>query len=107
MRFSIDVNTDCIRWYAAYPVSFRHLDDMMEERGAEVDHSSINCWAIRLMVLLEKAIRKYMRPDGFSSRMEETYILVKGVWKYLNRAVHKAAKTSPSAAWLRERCRFI
>jgi putative transposase len=47
MRFPIDVILVCIRWYAAYPLSYRHLEEMMEERGVEVDHSSINRWAIR------------------------------------------------------------
>ena len=47
MRFPIDVILVCIRWYVAYPLSYRHLEEMMEERGVSVDHSSINRWAIR------------------------------------------------------------
>ena len=43
MRFPIDVILVCIRWYAAYPLSYRHLEEMMQERGVVVDHSSINC----------------------------------------------------------------
>jgi putative transposase len=42
MRFPIDVILVCIRWYAAYPLSYRHLEEMMQERGVSVDHSSIN-----------------------------------------------------------------
>ena len=42
MRFPIDVILVCIRWYVAYPLSYRHLEEMMEERGVAVDHSSIN-----------------------------------------------------------------
>jgi transposase-like protein len=42
MRFPIDVILVCIRWYAAYPLSYRHLEEMMEERGVFVDYSSIN-----------------------------------------------------------------
>ena len=41
MRFPIDVSLVCIRWYAAYPLSYRHLEEMMEERGVQVDHSTI------------------------------------------------------------------
>jgi hypothetical protein len=48
MRFPIDVILVRIRWYAAYPLSYRHLEDIMEERGVSVDQSSINRWAIRL-----------------------------------------------------------
>jgi len=42
MRFPIDVILVCIRWYAAYPLSYRHIEEMMEERGVSVDHSTIN-----------------------------------------------------------------
>ncbi|PUA18612.1 IS6 family transposase [Glaciimonas sp. PCH181] len=93
MRFPIDVILVCIRWYAAYPLSYRHLEEMMEERGVVVDHSSINRWAIRFLPLLEKAFRKHKRPVGGSWRMDETYIKVKGVWRYLYRAVDKDGNT--------------
>src|SRR5471032_1423250 len=93
MRFPIDVIMVCIRWYVAYPLSYRHLEEIMEERGVSVDHSSINRWAIRFLPLIEKMARKHKRPVGASWRMDETYIKVKGVWKYLYRAVDKQGKT--------------
>ena len=93
LRFPIDVILVCIRWYAAYPLSYRHLEEMMQEREVFVDHSSINRWAIRFLPLLEKVFRKHKRPAGVSWRMDETYIKVKGQWKYLYRAVDKAGKT--------------
>ena len=93
MRFPIDIILVCIRWYAAYPLSYRHLEEMMQERGVFVDHSSINRWAIRFLPLLEKVLRKHKRPVGGSWRMDETYIKVKGAWKYLYRAVDKEGKT--------------
>lgn len=93
MRFPIDVILVCIRWYAAYPLSYRHLEEMMEERGVFVDHSSINRWAIRFLPLLETVFRKHKHPVGGSWRMDETYIKVKGDWKYLYRAVDKQGKT--------------
>jgi transposase-like protein len=93
MRFPIDVILLCIRWYAAYPLSYRHLEEMMQERGVAVDHSSINRWAVRFLPLLEKSFRQYKRSVGGSWRMDETYIKVKGAWKYLYRAVDKEGKT--------------
>ncbi len=42
LRFPIEVILVCIRWYAAYPLSYRHIEEMMEERGVCVDHSSIH-----------------------------------------------------------------
>ena len=93
MRFPLDIILVCIRWYAAYPLSYRHLEEMMQERGVFVDHSSISRWAIRFLPLLEKVFRNHKRPVGGSWRMDETYILMKGTWKYLYRAVDKAGKT--------------
>ena len=91
MRFPIDVILVCIRWYTAYSLSYRRLEEMMQERGVFVDHSSINRWAIRFLPLLEKVFRKHKRPVGGSWRMDKTYIKIKSAWKYLYRAVDKAA----------------
>jgi putative transposase len=93
MRYPMDVILQCIRWYAAYALSYRNLEEMMEERGVFVDHSSINRWAIRFLPLLEKVFRKHKRAVGGSWRMDETYIKIKGVWKYLYRAVDKEGQT--------------
>jgi putative transposase len=93
MRFPIDVILVYIRWYAANLLSYRYLEKIMEERGVSVDHSSINRWANRFLLLIEKMARKYKRPIGGSWRMDGTYIKVKGVWKYLYRAVDKQGKT--------------
>ena len=54
---------------------------------------SINRWAIRFLPLLEKAFRHHKHVVGHSWRMDETYIKIKGVWKYLYRAVDKEGKT--------------
>src|SRR5450830_84470 len=93
MRFPLEIIAVCIRWYAAYPLSYRHLEEMMQERGAFVDHSSINRWAIRFLPLIEKTSRTYKRPVGRSWRMDETSIKIIGHWKYLYRAVDKEGPT--------------
>ena len=93
MRFPLEMISVCIRWYAAYPLSYRHIEELMQERGAFVDHSSINRWAIRFLPLLEKTFRKYKRPVGSSWRMDETYIKINGQWKYFYRAVDKEGQT--------------
>lgn len=46
MRFPIDAILVCIRWCAACPSNYRHLEEVMQKRGVFVDHSSINRWAI-------------------------------------------------------------
>ena len=93
MRCPIDIILVCIHWYVTYPLSYRHLEEMMDERGVSVDHSSIDRWAIRFFPLIEKVSRKHKRPVGGSWRMDKTYIKVKGVWKYLYRSVDKDGKT--------------
>ena len=61
MRFPINVILVCIRWYAAYPLSYRHVEEMTDVRGVSVDHSSINRRAIRFLPLIEKTARKQKR----------------------------------------------
>lgn len=93
MRFPKEIILVSIRWYAAYALSYRNLEEMMQERGGVVDHSTISPWAIRLLPLLEKVFRQHKRPVGGSWRMDETYIKVGGRWKYLYRAVDKEGAT--------------
>ena len=76
-----------IRWYVAYPISYRQLEEMMQERGVAVDHSTLNRWVIKYAPQIEKHFRLRRRPVGKSWRLDETYIKVKGEWKYLYRAV--------------------
>ena len=93
LHYPLDVILTCVRWYVAYPLSLRHLEDMMAERGVSVDHSTVHRWAIKLLPVLEKAFRHRKRPVGKSWRMDETYIRVKGEWRYLYRAVDRDGNT--------------
>ena len=82
-----------VRWYFAYPLSTRHVEELMEERGVELAHATINRWVIKYSPLLEEAFHRRKRPVWVSWRMDETYIRVQGAWKYLYRAVDKYGKT--------------
>ncbi|KJK23999.1 integrase [Burkholderiaceae bacterium 16] len=93
LHHPLEVMLTCVRWYVAYPLSLRHLEEMMAERGISVDHSTVHRWALKLLPVLEKAFRRHKRAVGRSWRMDETYIKVKGEWKYLYRAVDKAGDT--------------
>ncbi len=93
LHYPMDVILLCVRWYVAYSLSLRDLEEMMAERGFEVDHSTVHRWVIKLVPFFEKAFRKYKRPVGKSWRMDETYVKVSGDWKYLYRAVDKAGQT--------------
>jgi transposase-like protein len=68
----------CVRWYVAYPISYRRLEEMMEERGVEVDHSTLNRWVVKYVPLLDQQFRARKRPVGSSWRMDEAYVKVKG-----------------------------
>ncbi|MCP9270404.1 IS6 family transposase [Xenorhabdus sp. XENO-1] len=83
----------CVRGYLTYALSLRNLEEMMAERGIEVDHATLHRWAIRLVSLLNKAFRRHKRSVGRRWRMDETYIKVKGQWKYLYRAVDSTGQT--------------
>lgn len=65
----------------------------MAERGVAVDHSTLHRWVIRLVPLLDKAFRRHKRAAGRRWRMDETYIRVRGQWKYLYRAVDTDGQT--------------
>ena len=92
-HFPQDVILMGVRWYVAYPLSTRHVEELMEERGVEVDHSTINRWVIKYSPQLEEAFHRHKRPVWVSWRMDETYIKVKGEWRYLYRAVDKQGQT--------------
>src|SRR5499427_6231290 len=82
-----------VRWYVAYPLSTRHVEELMAERGVDVDHSTINRWTIKYSPLLEEAFHRRKRPMWVSWRMDETYVKVKGQWRSLYRAVDKTGQT--------------
>jgi hypothetical protein len=91
-HFEQDIILWGVRWYVAYPISYRKLEEMMEERGVEVDHATLNRWVLKYIPVLEQAFRLRKRPVGTSWRMDETYVRIKGAWKYLYRAVDKAGQ---------------
>jgi transposase, IS6 family len=82
-----------VRWYCRYALSYRDLEEMMSERGVEVDHSTPNRWVLKYAPELDKRIRPHLKPTNDSWRVDETYIKVRGVWKYLYRAVDSAGNT--------------
>ena len=92
-HFERDVILWGVRWYVAYPISYRQLEEMMEERGVEVDHSTLNRWVLKYVPLLDQAFRVRKRRVGGSWRMDETYVRIRGQWKYLYRAVDRAGNT--------------
>lgn len=70
-----DIILMLVRWYLAYSLSYRDVEELALERGLKVDHSTINRWVLRYAAQLEKVFRKRQkRPVGISWRMDETYM---------------------------------
>jgi transposase-like protein len=62
---------------------------MFRERGFEADHSTIDRWVLAYAPVIEKRLRQFRRPHCGSVRIEETYIKIRGKWRYLYRAIDK------------------
>jgi IS6 family transposase len=93
-HFKGEIILGCVRWYCKYGISYRDLEEMMLERGVEVDHSTLYRWVQQYAPELEKRLRWFYRPRmGESWKVDETYIKVKGKWKYLYRAITKSGDT--------------
>ena len=93
LHYPLEVMLTCVRWYVAYPLSLRHIEEMMQERGVFVDHATVHRWAIKMVPVLAAIFRRRKRQAGGSWRMDETYIKVAGKWRYLYRAVDRAGDT--------------
>lgn len=88
-RFPVEIILLCVRWYCKYGISYRDLAEMMQERGVEIDPSTIFRWVQRYAPEIEKRVRQYQGYRSGSWRVDETYVRVGGRWKYLFRAVDK------------------
>jgi transposase-like protein len=93
LHYPVDIIAQCVRWYLAYTLSLRNLEEMMTERGIIVDHSTLSRWVHRLVPLITKRYRPNKPAVGRRWRMDETYIKIKGQWRYLYRAVDSNGNT--------------
>ncbi len=92
-QFDQSVILLCVRWYLAYNLSLRDLEEMMAERGIAVDHTTIHRWTIRYSPLLLERFNGRKRGVTGKWHMDETYIKVRGQWMYLYRAIDSVGDT--------------
>ena len=83
----------CVRWYLSYPLSYRQVAEMVNERGLGIHHVTVFRWVQEYSPEIEKRCRPHLHSTNDSWRVDETYIQVKGQPKYLYRAVDSAGNT--------------
>jgi IS6 family transposase len=85
--FPPDVIVLAIRWYLRFALSYRDIEELLGERGIEVDHVTIYRWVQRFTPLLAEAARPCRHAVGDRWQVDETYVKVAGRWRYVYRAV--------------------
>src|SRR3954468_250134 len=88
-QFTAEVILWAVRWSLMFPISYRDLELMLQDRGVEVDHTTLFRWIQAYAPELEKRIRPHLRACNGSWRVDATYVKVKGRWTYLYRAVSR------------------
>lgn len=93
-HFKYEIIILAVRWYCKYGISYRDLEEMLSERGIKVDHSTIYRWVQYYAPKILDKLKWYWKPKlGYSWRVDETYVKVKGQWAYLYRALDKHGNT--------------
>ena len=86
-RFPPDIIVLAVRWYLRFGLSYRDVEELLAERGIEVDHVTIYRWVLRFTPLLADAAhpcRHAVRDRWF---VDETYVKVAGRRRYVYRAI--------------------
>ncbi|MBM1175598.1 IS6 family transposase [Microvirga arabica] len=104
-QFDRSVILLCVRWYLAYNLSLRNMEEMMAERGISVDHATVHRWVIRYSPELLKRFNLRKRKVSRNWHVDETYIKVRGRWNYLYRAIDSNGDTVEF--WFSERRNLI
>ncbi|MET8354233.1 MULTISPECIES: IS6 family transposase [unclassified Micromonospora] len=86
-RFPPEVIVVAARWYLRYCLSYRDVEELLVESGVEVDHVTVYRWVQRFTPLLADAARFCRHSPGDRWHVDETYVKVNGVWRYVYRAV--------------------
>src|SRR5437879_2941436 len=86
-RFPPEVITLAVRWYLRFSLSYRDVEELLAERGVEVDHVSVYRWVQRFSPEFAEAARARRHVVGDRWHVDETYLKVRGNWRYLFRAI--------------------
>ncbi len=86
-QFEPEVILLAVGWYLRFSLSYRDVEELLAERGLLVDHVTVWRWVQSYAPEIQRRLRPRLRPTNDSWRVDETYIRVKGEWRYLYRAV--------------------
>jgi IS6 family transposase len=86
-RFPPEIIVLALRWYLRFGLSYRDVEELLAERGIEVDHVTVYRWVQRFTPLLADAARPCRHAVGDRWHVDETYVKVAGRWRYVYRAV--------------------
>jgi transposase, IS6 family len=92
-QFEPEVILLAVGWYLRFSLSYRDVEELLAERGIAVDHVTLWRWVQKYAPELEKRLRKRLKTTNDSWRVDETYVRVKGQWRYLYRAVDSSGAT--------------
>lgn len=91
--FPKEIILQAVYFKLRFSLSYRDVEELLSIRGVNVDHATIQRWIFKFSPLIEKEFRKRKKRVGNRWRLDETYIKIKGEWKYLYRAVDKESNT--------------
>jgi transposase-like protein len=86
-RFPPEVIVVAVCWYLRFGLSYRDVEELLAERGVEVDHGTIDRWVLRSTPLLAEAARPCRHQVGGRWMVDETYVRVAGRWRDVYRAI--------------------
>ena len=92
-HFEREIIVLCVRWYLRFKLSFRDLVEMMAERRLFLAHTTIMRWVQSFAPEFERRWNRFARQSGDSWRVDETYIKIRGFWRYFYRAVDREGRT--------------
>src|SRR3981081_2252775 len=92
-QFEPEVILLAVGWYLRFSLSSRDGEELLAERGLHADHVTVWRWVQRYAPELQRCLGRHLKPTNDSWRMDETYVRVKGKWRYLYRAVDSSGAT--------------
>src|SRR5262249_12066019 len=98
-QFEPEVILLAVGWYLRFSLSYRNVEELLAERGLHADHVTVWRWVQRYAPELQRCLRRRLNPTNDSWRMDETYVRVKGKWRYLYRAVDSTGATLDILLW--------